>query len=84
MPDESVQERVRAVLRRIGPALAVDGGGVELDRIDGRTAYIRLTGSCIGCPGADITLRYGIESAVTEEVTEITAVVAIEGEAAPA
>ncbi len=73
-----VEDRVRAVLRRLGPALSVDGGGVELDRIDGEAVYIRLTGACIGCPGADITLKYGIESAVTEEVPEIRRVVTIE------
>jgi Fe-S cluster biogenesis protein NfuA len=84
MPEESLAERVRAILRRIGPALAVDGGGVELDRIDGKTVYVRLTGSCVGCPGADITLRYGIESAITDEVKEITQVVAIEEGAGPA
>lgn len=79
--EESVTERVRQVLQRLGPALSVDGGGVELDRVEGDTAWIRLTGACIGCPGADITLRYGIESAITEEVPEISRVIAIEEEA---
>ncbi len=32
----------------------------------------------IGCPGADITLHYGIESAITEEVPEIARVIAVE------
>ena len=82
---ETVQDRVRDVLRRLGPSLSVDGGGVEFDRIDGDTVYVRLTGSCVGCPGADITLRYGIESAVTEEVPEIRRVVTVEdGEQGPA
>lgn len=75
---DSVAERVEAVLRRLGPALSVDGGGVELDRVEGDAAYVRLTGACVGCPGADITLRYGIESAVTEEVAEIKRVITVE------
>jgi Fe-S cluster biogenesis protein NfuA len=75
-----VTERVREVLRRLAPALSVDGGGVELDRVEGDTVYLRLTGACIGCPGADITLRYGIESAITEEVAEISRVIALETE----
>jgi Fe-S cluster biogenesis protein NfuA len=73
-----LEERVLEVLRRLGPSLSVDGGGVELDRIEGDAVYIRLTGACIGCPGADITLRYGIESAITEEVPEIARVIAVE------
>ena len=75
---DSVAEKVRTVLRRLGPALSVDGGGVELDRVDGDTAHIRLLGNCVGCPGADITLKYGIESAVTEEVAEIKRVLTVE------
>lgn len=78
--DEQVVDQVRAVLRRLGPSLSVDGGGVELDRVVGDTVYLRLTGACVGCPGADITLRYGIESAITEEVPEIRRVVALEEE----
>ena len=71
-------ERVQEVLRRLGPSLSVDGGGVELDRVEGDAAYIRLTGACIGCPGADITAKYGIESAVTGEVPEISKVVVVD------
>ena len=73
-------EQVRAVLRKLAPALSVDGGGVEFDRIEGDTAYIRLIGACIGCPGADITLRYGIESAITGEVPSIRNVIAVPDE----
>jgi len=73
-----LEQRVRDVLRRLGPALSVDGGGVELDRIDGDTVYVRLTGACIGCPGADITLQYGLESALTSEIEGVRRVVAVE------
>lgn len=74
----NLSDRVEAVLRRLGPALSVDGGGVELDRIEGDAVYLRLTGACIGCPGADITLKYGLESAITEEVPEIRRVFALD------
>ena len=75
---EAVEERVHEVLTDLSPLLRVDGGGVEYVRIEGDTLYIRLIGACIGCPGADITLKYGIESAITEEVPEIRRVIAIE------
>ena len=80
---ESLRARVQAVLHEIMPLLRVDGGGLELERIEDDTVYVRLTGACIGCPGADITLRYGIESAVTEAIPEIRRVIAIETEDAP-
>jgi Fe-S cluster biogenesis protein NfuA len=72
-----LEERVLEVLRRLGPSLSVDGGGVELDRIEGDAVYVRLTGACIDCPGADITLHYGIESAITEEIPEISRVLTV-------
>ena len=68
---EAIEERVQAVLTDLSPMLRVDGGGVVFDRIEGDTLYVRLTGACIGCPGADITLKYGIESALRQEVPEI-------------
>ena len=74
----SVEERVQDVLRRLAPTLSVDGGGVELDRIEDDTVYLRLLGACVDCPGADITLKYGIESTLSEEVPEIKRVVAVE------
>lgn len=83
MSADPLFERVREVLRRLSPTLGVDGGGVELVAVEKGAAYIRLTGACIGCPGADITLRYGIESAVTEAVPEIERVVTVEEEHAP-
>ena len=69
--DEVLVSRIEEALRKLGPYLSVDGGGVELVRFDAGTVHLRLTGNCIGCPGADITLRYGIESALRQEVPEI-------------
>ena len=77
---DELRSRVERVLRSLGPSLSVDGGGVELVRIEDNTAFIRLTGACIGCPGADITLQYGIESAITQEIPEISRVIAVEDE----
>ncbi|MCZ6574447.1 MAG: NifU family protein [Planctomycetota bacterium] len=76
----SLTDRVRRVMQRLAPALSVDGGGVELVRIEGDSVYFRWTGACIGCPGTDLTLRYGLESTITEEIPEIKRVVPIGAE----
>ena len=75
---ESLTDQVQAVLQELMPLLTVDGGGAELLRVEGDTAYLRLTGACVGCPGADITLKYGLESAITEAVPGIRRVLAEE------
>ncbi|MEE8105879.1 MAG: NifU family protein [Planctomycetota bacterium] len=69
--DEVLVSRIEEALRKLSPYLSVDGGGVELVRFHAGTVHLRLTGNCIGCPGADITLKYGIESALRQEVPEI-------------
>lgn len=63
--------RVQAALDRIRPALQMDGGDVELVGIDGYSVKVRLTGHCVGCPSAQMTLQYGIERALRDEIPEL-------------
>lgn len=63
--------RVEAALDRIRPALQMDGGNVELVSIDGYSVRVRLTGHCVGCPSAQMTLQYGIERALRDEIPEL-------------
>ncbi|MFN0124782.1 MAG: NifU family protein [Blastocatellia bacterium] len=60
--------QVEAALERIRPALGLHNGNVELVRIEGQDVYIRFQGNCIGCPSSSLTLKYGIERALREEV----------------
>lgn len=64
------RERVQAVLDRVRPFLHADGGDIELVRIEGNSAAVRLTGMCAGCPSAHMTLHVGIESALRDEIPE--------------
>ncbi len=71
----SLALRVAAVLEQsVNPAIASHGGRadlVALDEEDG-TAYLRLSGGCQGCAMSQMTLRQGIETALLEEVPELT------------
>jgi Fe-S cluster biogenesis protein NfuA len=55
---------VEAVIARIRPTIVADGGDIELVGLTGRTARVRLTGACAGCPMAHMTLHLGLESAL--------------------
>ncbi len=70
-----MEERVRAALDRIRPALQADGGDVELVEIteDG-VVRVRLVGACRGCPMSQITLTNGVERVVKEDVPEVVRV----------
>lgn len=73
---DPIARRVQRVIdEKVAPALGAHGGWVELDRVEGDTAYVRLGGGCQGCASASFTVRQGIESAITQEVPEIAQVV---------
>ena len=69
-----MKERVEEALKQIRPALEADGGGIELvDIVDG-VVQVRLQGACQGCPGAQMTLKMGVEKVLKEQVPEIKSV----------
>ncbi len=60
----TTSELVENVIERIRPALNADGGDIELVKLTGDRAEVRLTGACAGCPSAEMTLRVGVEGAL--------------------
>lgn len=65
---EISRERVLHVLQRVRPYLQIDGGDIELVAVAGNDATVRLTGHCVGCPSAHLTLHLGVEMAIREEI----------------
>ncbi|HVT41726.1 MAG TPA: NifU family protein [Acidimicrobiales bacterium] len=69
--------RVAAVLEQaVNPSIASHGGRADLVALneDDGTAYLRLSGGCQGCAMSQMTLKQGIETALLEEVPELTRV----------
>ncbi|MGH2807483.1 MAG: NifU family protein [Actinomycetota bacterium] len=75
---DNVEERVRAALELIRPAIQMDGGDIQLERVQDGIVTVQLFGTCEGCPMSPVTLRQGVERILHEHVPEITNVVAIE------
>jgi len=72
-----MREKVEAALEQVRPALLADGGDVQLIDVKDGVVILRLTGACGGCPMASMTLKYGIERVLKEQVPEIKEVVAV-------
>lgn len=70
--------KVVAALDKIRPHLAADGGNVELVDVSDDTVKIKLTGACGCCPMSTMTLRFGIERMLKQEVPEIKQVVSVQ------
>lgn len=71
-------EQVEQALNSVRSGLAFHKGGVELVNADPETGVVtvRLTGTCVGCPMADMTLKMGIEDALIQLVPGVKEVVA--------
>lgn len=78
-PPSDIERRVRLALEHVKPFLHVDGGSVELVRIDveSRVAEVCLLGACRECSLASMTLRAGIERAVLHEAPELKRIEAV-------
>lgn len=76
--EEADKAKVKEALDTIRPQLQADGGDIELVNIeeDG-TVKVKLRGACAGCPGATMTLQFGVERVLKEAVPSVKAVVAV-------
>jgi Fe-S cluster biogenesis protein NfuA len=65
-----MKEQIEAVIAKIRPYLQRDGGDIEMVEFvpDSNTVKVRLQGACHGCPGAQMTLKLGVERTLREEV----------------
>ena len=72
-----MREQVEKCLQKIRPMLQADGGDVELVDVEDGIVKLRLQGACAGCPGAQMTLKMGVERQLKQDVPEVKAVEAV-------
>ena len=77
--EKSFEAKVSEVIDSIRPMLQNDGGDIELVTVDpDHTVRVRLQGACRGCPGAQMTLKMGVERLLKQRVAEVKEVVAVD------
>ncbi len=74
---EDIRLRVEEALAMIRPAIQMDGGDVELVKIKNGDVFVRLLGSCIGCPISALTLKAGLEMNLKRMIPEVNQVIAV-------
>ncbi|HEY3637472.1 MAG TPA: NifU family protein [Rhizomicrobium sp.] len=78
--DPEIVAQIRELLdTRVRPAVASDGGDIIFRGFDGGSGivYLRLRGSCAGCPSSTMTLKHGIENMLRHYIPEVNAVEAV-------
>jgi Fe-S cluster biogenesis protein NfuA len=72
LPPAEIKRRVQQVLDTIiNPAVASHGGFVNLLDVSNNTVYLEFGGGCQGCGMVSVTLKYGVERTIRDEVPEI-------------
>jgi hypothetical protein len=51
-----MRKRVEAMLERMRPVMQADGGDIELVEVDGNSAGVRLTGTCLRRPSTHMAI----------------------------
>jgi len=69
----TIEERIGDALNSIREAIQTDGGDVEFVSYDDmtKTAFVALTGQCVGCPASVLTLKMGVERVIKHLVPEV-------------
>jgi Fe-S cluster biogenesis protein NfuA len=76
--EQGLEEKVRDIIEAIRPNLQSHGGDIELVGVDeDNTVRVRLQGACSGCPGAQMTLKMGVERLLKERIPEVKEIVAV-------
>ncbi|MHB0952088.1 MAG: NifU family protein [Allorhizobium sp.] len=58
---------IEAALEAIRPNLQRDGGDCQLVKLEGDAVYIRLSGACVGCQLASVTV-HGVRQKLIEAI----------------
>jgi Fe-S cluster biogenesis protein NfuA/nitrite reductase/ring-hydroxylating ferredoxin subunit len=67
-------ERVEEALVSVRPYMETHGGGVELVRMEGNVAHLRLLGGCDGCAASSSTMELAIREALDEAAPDLEGV----------
>ena len=77
--EKTLSDRIIEVIDTIKPMLQNDGGDIEFVSLEeDNTVKVRLQGACKGCPGAQMTLKMGVERLLKERIPEVKEVVAVD------
>jgi Fe-S cluster biogenesis protein NfuA len=76
--NEAIVSQIEEVLEQLQPYFLMHGGHITFERFDPAdgAVYVKLTGSCEGCPSSGYTLSLLVEAELKKEVPQVMRVVA--------
>ena len=58
----------------------MDGGDIELVKVEDENIYVRLVGACSTCPSSVMTMRMGVENLLREEFPSLKELIEVTDE----
>jgi Fe-S cluster biogenesis protein NfuA len=78
MPQTEIEKKIVEILdREVRPAVAMDGGDITFEKFEDGYVYVKMQGSCSGCPSSLMTLKMGVETRLKEAVPEVQEVIPV-------
>ena len=76
--DEAVVKRIVEILEKeIRPAVAQDGGDIVFCGFKDGIVSVHMEGACRHCPSSVMTLKWGVENRLKQEIPEVIEVVQV-------
>lgn len=63
--------------QEVRPAVAMDGGDISFEKFEDGFVFLKMQGSCSGCPSSLMTLKMGVETRLKEVVPEVKEVIPV-------
>jgi Fe-S cluster biogenesis protein NfuA len=73
-----IEKKIIEILDRdIRPAVAMDGGDITFEKFEDGFVFLKMQGSCSGCPSSLMTLKMGVETRLKEAIPEVLEVIPV-------
>lgn len=77
MEQDTTTQKIEKALEEIRPFIAQHLGDIEFVRFENSTVYVRMLGTCSGCPLSQMTLKGGVEEILKASIPEVERVEAV-------
>ncbi len=71
------EAEIQETIAELRPLIAMHAGDIEFVRFENGVVYVKMLGSCQGCPLSQLTLKAGVEELLKERVRGVERVEAV-------
>ena len=77
MDTAAIEQKIEQTLEEIRPFIATHLGDIQFIKFENNVCYVRMLGTCSGCPLSQVTLKGGVEEIMKASVPEVQSVEAV-------